>query len=163
MFIFFYDVIFYYILIIDFIKFYLEKKLLYFSGTVYIQPWGPVSTTETRLVGSNIDKYDFYNCFDAEEKFFYYNTIDRTFVRHSNPFADRSFGFDLCNDCSLEGKIWDDYLSKFNISQNVLFHVRNISVVLGKILKRDGHGELFQGYDENWYKNIYNKYCYISH
>jgi len=158
---------------IDFIKNYVNHKLLYFDGEYILQPWAPVASTEIRLVNDNLDDYTYYDCFDAEKKFAYFNNIDRTFVRHFNNYVDKSIGFDYCNDCSLEALIWEDFLKKHphpndlfseedqydKSSLPVLAMVNKLSHVLGKGLKKKGHGYLFKEPTNEWYLDLKNKFC----
>lgn len=141
---------------IDFIKNYVNRKVMYLSGEYYIQPWAPITSTEIRVVGDNINKFSFYDCFDAEKKFTYFNNIDRTFVRHNNKYVDKEIGFDCCNDCSLEALIWEDYIEKYPYKNNlnVIDMVKKLTIVLGKSLKRNGHGNLFDEPTKEWYDNL---------
>jgi len=139
---------------------YLNKKLVYFKGTINVQAFGPPSTTEVRLVSNNYLTYTDYKCLDAEEKFFFHNNIDRTFIRHDNKYSDQNLGFDHCNDCSLEAYLWSNYIKKFDATLDVQYCVTRLCNLLGNNLKKNGHGFLFEKYTEEWYKGLYNKYCY---
>jgi len=145
---------------IDFIDNLTKKKLIYFDGTMYIQPWGPVSTTEVRLVSNDYTKLKEYNCELSEQKFVYYNNIDRTFLKHDNKFADKYIGFDKCNDCTLEGTIWYNYIVKMKSIFPVNYYVKRLSNLLGYNLIQKGHGHLFDTPTLTLYKWIYEKYCY---
>jgi hypothetical protein len=144
---------------IDFIGNYMNNKFEYFSGTSYIQPWCPVGTTEVRLVFDNADMNKVFDCKEAEEKFYYYNTFDRMIVRHKNKYTDKKNGFDHCNDCSLEAFIWEEYVNKLNDRYPVDKMMRKLTYVLGKGLKTQGHGYLFDEFNEENYKEIYEHFC----
>ncbi|AYV82697.1 MAG: hypothetical protein Hyperionvirus2_65 [Hyperionvirus sp.] len=144
---------------IDFISNYMDETMIFLDGAANIQPWGPINTTETRIVNEDHFKLKKYICDDIEEKYFYYNNIDRTMVKHHNPYADKNVGFDHCNDCSLEGKIWNDYLTKYSDKSSVIDNVRQLINILGKPLKQNGHGYLFDFYNDEWYSNLYREYC----
>lgn len=146
---------------IDFVKNLLEKKVIYYDGTIYIQPWGPITTTEVRLVGNDINKFKEYKCFDAESKFFYYNNVDRTFIRHDNKYVDRTLGFDCCNDCSLEGLIFEEYVKKMNKTTTVKYLSTRLINLLHNDMFTNGHGALFGPYNEKEYEQLYNKQCAI--
>lgn len=143
---------------VDFIKNYMKRKMVYFTGSIYIQPWGPVTTTEVRIVSDDYTKMTEYPCLEAEEKFFYFNNIDRTIVNHVNPYANRSIGFDHCNDCALEALIWDEYARKFG-GIDVITEVKGLTSLLGKSLKQGGHGFLFELFSAKWYDSLYKMIC----
>jgi len=96
---------------IDFISNYNNNILRMPKSTCYIQPWAPISSTEFRMVimKKDIKKIIKYDNNKIEDKFLYYNTIDRSLVYHDNPNANQKLGFCHCNDCALENKIWEEY------------------------------------------------------
>lgn len=49
----------------------------YFDGSIYLQPYSPLST-ETRLLITNYDKTKIYNCKEFDEKMAYFNMILRS-------------------------------------------------------------------------------------
>jgi len=100
---------------IDFEEAFKNKELVYFDGDVYLQPWAPVSSTETRLVIDHDVPFDTpkmvpYPAKNYEETLFYYNKIVRNFQMFDNPNTNRGLGFDHCADCSIENTIWTEYL-----------------------------------------------------
>lgn len=86
-----------------------NKEYEYFDGVIYLQCFCPQTSTETRLVFSDI-KYKKYNCEKYEKQLFYHNAITREKTRFLNEEAD---GVELINDwdCSAEVNIWKDYLN----------------------------------------------------
>ena len=65
---------------ISFLKFKIPRfknKYTYFEGELYIQPFAPVSTTESRLVCKKNAKDKIYDLNDYEDKFYYHNRILR--------------------------------------------------------------------------------------
>lgn len=110
-------------------------KYPYFPGKIYLQPWQPVSSSETRLwvARSDIDKKIDYSSREWENKFYWYKWY-RAYVYHSefagaegNPEADKpelvtksycvslvdelrrdDHYYDGCADCCLELSILRD-------------------------------------------------------
>jgi cap2 methyltransferase len=85
-----------------------EKEYEYFDGVIYLQAFCPQTSTETRLVFSDI-KYKKYNCEKYEKQLFFHNAMTREKTKFLNEEAD---GMELVNDwdCSCEVSIWKDYL-----------------------------------------------------
>lgn len=142
---------------IDFLKNYYDNKFIYLKGGVYIQPWAPPKSTESRLIGidTNIKEY---NISRYENKFFYYNLIQRGFVMHHNNYVDKNMGFDYCNDCSLEAKIWETYVELFNkLNMDVIGYVKILNHILMPIKdsKNSYHGHLLNPFK----KECENKEC----
>jgi len=128
---------------IDFVADYNKKQFTYFGGIVYLQAWPAKSSSETRLVVSrpfNLKTYDYH---EYEDKLFYYNTYDRGFKHHANPYATQAIGFDHCNDCAHEAVIWDNYKNKFDSTFDVLSAVNYTSKLLKRNLFRGVHGHLY--------------------
>jgi hypothetical protein len=86
-----------------------DKEYEYFDGVIYRQAFSPQTSTETRLVFSDI-KYKKYDCEKYEKQMFYHNAVTRETTKYLNEEAD---GVELVNDwdCSLEVQIWKDYLT----------------------------------------------------
>jgi len=100
---------------VDFEEALKNKELVYFDGDVYLQPWAPVSSTETRLVIDHDVPFDKpkmvpYPAKNYEETLFYYNKVVRNFQMFENPNTNRGLGFDHCADCAIENTIWTEYL-----------------------------------------------------
>ena len=130
---------------IDFVTNAENRHLVYLAGTIYIQPWAGISSTESRLVVDNIlEIQDLVNFSEYEDKFYYYNNIERFCVNHYNDNADKSLGFDHCNDCALENYIWKKYLLKHPSTYNVKTLVTKLSAITSRGLLRDTHGKLFE-------------------
>jgi hypothetical protein len=118
------------------------RKFEFFAGELYIQPWSPVSSTETRLVFDGIPGIRTYELNEYEDRFFYYNKILRNYQLYQNPNADRKLGFDHCADCALENLIWTDYCRSRGIT-NVLTFVRILSKLTHRKLLYENHGRAF--------------------
>jgi hypothetical protein len=129
---------------IDFLADYQKHQLTYFSGTVLLQAFSPKSSTETRLLvwGESAADTAVYLPENYDDHFFFYNNIDRGYIIHDNPYADRALGFDHCNDCALEAHIWQRYHKEVKA-----IYIRECIERLSHVLRRnffeDGHGKLF--------------------
>jgi DNA-directed RNA polymerase subunit A' len=86
---------------------YTPGKTMYLKGDDYLPVWGPLSTTETRLIVARNAPLVEYDHTVKEEQMFYFNTVMRPSLFPHNIVAD---GFDNCYDCSAEISIWHDYL-----------------------------------------------------
>jgi len=97
--------------------------LRYLSGDIYIQPWAPITSTETRLVGTreNLKKpLVEYSEEEYTSKFVFYNNILRQFVIHENKYFDKEREICYCGDCALECQILEDYRTKINPTFDIL-------------------------------------------
>ncbi|GAB5365893.1 hypothetical protein AAMO2058_001097400 [Amorphochlora amoebiformis] len=87
-------------------------KTEYLDGDIYIQAWGPITTTETRLwtkKGGNMDKR-VYDNERYERECFHHNTVSRV-ARY--PHDVEGEGIDRCYDCTCEVYILKNYLRKW--------------------------------------------------
>lgn len=129
---------------IDFVTDAENHELNYLDGKLYIQPWAGVSSTESRHVSNSLKICRHIPLSEYEDKFYYYNNIERCYVKHVNDHADRSLGFDLCNDCSLENHIWKQYILKHQSRYGVKTLVAMLSkATKGKELLKEDHGKFF--------------------
>jgi len=100
----------------SFLKFrcpYDGKYYDYYKGDIYIQPYAPVSSTESRLVlKKKLEKYK-YNINEYQGRFFYFNRIIRP-AYHKQIIKDNT-EFDHCYDCVFFSKIINEYFNKFNL------------------------------------------------
>lgn len=119
---------------IDFENDYKQSISKMSKATLYIQAWAGISSAEIRMhvKRENISNIVEYNVKEIEERFFYYNCINRPWYYHENENSDKSLGFCHCGDCSLENKIITDYVKIVNPKENV----KNIVEYLGKITNR---------------------------
>jgi len=86
----------------------------YLTGDVYLQAFGPITTTETRLVPYGHDRV-MWNNKKYEEQLFYFNTVTRVArYAHSMPVGRPGYGLDYCYDCRSEVEILSEYLRKYN-------------------------------------------------
>jgi hypothetical protein len=129
---------------IDFISNYEAKKLEYLCGKIYLQAFPGQSSTETRLVGGpELDIIEHVGVSEYENKFFYYNVVERCFAHHKNKYANIELGFDHCNDCAIEAVVWENYVQKFDPSANVLDYVKILSTAVRRGLHMGVHGDFF--------------------
>mgnify|MGYP006074375753 CR=1 FL=1 len=108
---------------IDQVGDYKKGILTYLPGEIYIQPWAPINSTETRLVGTSADLKKplvVYKEKDYTAKFFYYNTLYRQCVMHKNNYIDKEREIDHCADCALEIQILEDYKNKVDPTFDIL-------------------------------------------
>ena len=116
---------------IDFPKNYMNNEFYMSKSELFIQPWAGISSTELRMYinKNDINNIIKYNVELIEDKFYYYNSINRSWVCHSNNNADKSLHFCYCNDCALENKI----LTEYN-KNNVKNMVKQINIITGRHL-----------------------------
>lgn len=105
------------------LPFYNPKKgvenIEYFVGNNYLPVWGPLSTTETRLI-CNIDdtkNWSLTKLYDNkvhEERMFYFNNCYRMNIFRHN-FINGVKGLCWCCDCTSEITIISNYLYLFNM------------------------------------------------
>jgi len=84
-------------------------KTKYLDGEIYVQPWTPITSSETRLwtkPGGDMSTRDYDNQV-YENECFYYNTVRRV-ARY--PHDVMGEGIDHCYDCTAEVSILTRYL-----------------------------------------------------
>ena len=84
----------------------------YLDGDVYLPVWGPITTTETRLITkeSSVAEIDYDNK-KYEEQLFFFNTVGRPAL-YKHDVTDGE-GIDCCYDCRAEVHILSSYLELF--------------------------------------------------
>jgi hypothetical protein len=138
---------------VDFLKDYHEGKLRYLDGTLYIQPFPKLSSTEARLVGTRFEIKDYGHHRDYEDRFAYYNLV-RSIGMFRNIKSNVNIGFDLCGDCALEYKIWNDYAEKYG-QEFTIDWVQRLIDITGQKLIHNNHGEKFAPLTLEKYKEDY--------
>lgn len=136
---------------IDFVENFETRKLVYWDGKVNIQAWPGPSSTESRLITDSTKIRDWGTPSDYEDKYFYYNSIERCYGLHYNNNADRKLGFDYCNDCALENLLWNNYMQKYSavvkeMGATVKSLVHKLSQITRRHLIRENHGHFFGPY-----------------
>jgi len=132
---------------IDFIKDYKEKNGMVMSiGTIYLQAWPKIHSTETRLLikKENIHNFKFYDFTEYEEKLFYYNNIDRNFICHENDNSDKKINFCKCNDCSIENNVLVEYNTYVSNKYNVLYYIKKLDTITERPLKFKHKNNIFE-------------------
>ena len=84
-----------------------------FKGDIYVQPWAPHSSTESRLICAADNEMIEYVNLDYEEKFFYHNDVVRVQQKFLNPIKGEGLknDYDSCSDVI---QIYD-YLTTVNL------------------------------------------------
>jgi hypothetical protein len=125
---------------LDLLANYKARQFHYLDGTIKLQPWAPVMSSETRLVVPRDAKIrDYSPSSNYDDRLFWYNTVDRLFCHHANADANIELGFDHCADCSLESVIWREYRRRFG-GKSVQQHVLMLCNVLRRPLRTGMHG-----------------------
>lgn len=141
----------------DFKSHYEQKSMLYLDGDIWTQAFAGPSSSECRLVCKrpyDLKIYD--NQHDFEQKYFYYNLIDRPFVMHRNPNSCYQIGFDNCGDCSIENAIWEIYSSLVR-PVDIKAEVNRLSCELRQPLLQGPHGYLTRSLSFNIVKYMAKK------
>eukprot|EP00960_Hanusia_phi_P071422 767551-Hanusia_phi.AAC.3 len=91
-----------------------DKKTEYLDGSIQLPVWGPVCTTECRLIVEKDAKTRIYDNKKYENQMFYFNTVTRVnMYRHGN-HLDYDPCYDHCYDCVSDAFEIDKYCNKFN-------------------------------------------------
>jgi hypothetical protein len=96
---------------------YFQKKYEYLEGDIYLQPYAPSSSTETRLLLKKGCKMKVYNCEEYGGKLFYFNRILRS--SSYKPLIKNHEYLDTCWDCVYFSYIIKNYLIIYNIDTSV--------------------------------------------
>jgi cap2 methyltransferase len=84
----------------------------YLDGDVYLPVWGPITTTETRLITKENTVAEIeYDHTKYEEQLFFFNTVTRPALYEHD--VTEGEGLDHCYDCRAEIHILSSYLEKF--------------------------------------------------
>lgn len=145
---------------IDFIDIYnkLDNNFLYLDGTIYMQAFAGLKSTETRLISLYKEpiKFKTYDSVEYEQKCFYFNMVHRAYAYCYNPNSNKKIGFDHCQDCARENNIWDTYALSVNTSERVIDYVRALSSYSRRNFFKSNspefpiHGFMFD-VDRHWY------------
>lgn len=83
----------------------------YFQGNLWIQPWGPSASTETRLIFDGVPVMTNYDNDTMSNMMYWHNTVQRTFHYDQDVTGD---GLDNCYDCSSEVMILKTYAKTYH-------------------------------------------------
>lgn len=154
---------------IDYIKNYGKHQLVFFDGTIYNQVFQGRSSTESRLWTDCKTIKNWGTPTEYDNKYYFYNNIDRTYTLHENDCADvlgpvkltndftqlptgyrwrdnDIIGSCYCNDCSITVSVLHAYWKKFpggtvgNIRQ---FLMKIATGTYGRGLLRGSHGRFY--------------------
>lgn len=106
----------------------------YLQGIIYIQPWAPIVTTETRLVVTDVTKYTTYNVLEYQNMLYFINKQVRNNYKFKNPFTKNGdttiYKNELLNDLDsrLEADIFIQYLYKFKQKVNYINFVKLVEL-----------------------------------
>jgi cap2 methyltransferase len=109
----------------------------YLDGDVYLPVWGPITTTETRLITKeNTTTLIEYDHKKYEEQLFYFNTVARPALYWHDVLGE---GIDHCYDCKAEIHILSLYLEKIKGIANEQL-AREVQVMSRAISRKVSHG-----------------------
>lgn len=127
-----------------------DGKYMFFAGRIMLQCWTGSLSKETRLIvkrddviSNNLVAYDVK---EYDDKFNFYNNIERSSVLYENPFANKEIGFDHCNDCAIEAHIWGEYkklVPDFDVHNAIETLVRILKVNIKDRNNVYAHGHLY--------------------
>lgn len=134
---------------------YANHEFKYPDGQIYLQPWTGKSSTEARMIIKPGTQLTTFNAYEYDNKFNYYNLIERPIRKHNVGIYNYNFKYCECNDCAIELDTLKKYLrnnetyirERFKINSNV-FNKKivcklgfRLSIILGKdILDSNTHG-----------------------
>lgn len=110
----------------------------FIDGKIYIQPFAPVGSTESRLFCSGELKPKIYNVKEYQGKFFYFNRILRPSY-YTQSLIETNDYFDHCYDCTYFSHLIKNYKSKF---PNNIFKDNTILETMNKIKERLLHSTM---------------------
>jgi hypothetical protein len=119
----------------------------YLAGEIYMQPWAPVDSAETRLITNGVDEVE-YDVHEYENRTFYLNNVTRefTYFTHDIP-TTRVHGLCHCYDCAYEIWIWQHYFTSFAkmtdpvmINEAIIDVMNQVSTIIGRSLFGGLHG-----------------------
>jgi hypothetical protein len=148
----------------------LNGKYPFFPGRIDLQCYHGAFSKETRIMVTRDDiesaisgNSHMYDVKEYDEKFNWFNNIERFSLFYNNAFADESLGIDHCFDCSLMGKIIGDYKT-LNPNFNIVAFIKQLERVLKiRISDRNGafsHGHKFPNHSISWLVARINKSDY---
>ena len=123
----------------------------YLAGDIRFQPWAPLSSTETRLVGGDGDwnRTAVYDPGHYEAANYYVNAMLRQWrtYRHGVPPTSVP-GLDFCFDCAAEVDVWRRYETKRTRLRNggdvpvekIAAHINDVSALIRRDLREAFHG-----------------------
>lgn len=144
---------------INFIENVKSNKFTYIKPElIYMQAFAGHSSTESRLVASSLDLYDF-DCDEYNNKYFYYNRLHRPFGYHESheKYLDPKLGIDRCGDCAIMCTIYENYYKKFTNVTDLRTAVRNNIKSLLRTIRRSLR------FSDTVHGIYFNKYRGVEH
>lgn len=103
----------------------------YLDGDLYLPVWGPITTTEGRLITHEYStKTKLWNNKKYEGQMFYFNTVARPAL-YAHDIAN-CVGIDHCYDCRSEVEILTQYIAKYTPTENVSKKICEMSTTISK-------------------------------
>ena len=122
----------------------------YLAGELRLQPWAPLSSTETRLVGGAGDwaRKATYDPVKYEAANYYINAIVRQWRTFPHGVSSAAVpGLDMCFDCAAEVLLWRTYESSRgrpaagpSADAAVAKHMLNVAALIRRGLRESYHG-----------------------
>ena len=101
----------------------------YLEGEVFLPVWGPISTTECRLVVDTDAQEQDYDNTEHEARMFHFNTVTRPALY---PHTVRACGLDHCYDCRAEVEILRKFMGPAATDRAVSWFSQRISADLSR-------------------------------
>lgn len=111
---------------------YADVKFKYLDGDIYIQPWAPVHSTETRLMSPPDAPQVEYDAEEHNNKMFRFNVVSRQQYYEYDPRI-KVEGMDHCYDCRAEIHIIGEYLKKFKPDLTEDQHYAELSKISNRL------------------------------
>lgn len=119
---------------------YIKRKILFPKGKLQLQPWSDKDYPTSRLLIKKKNIYNLveYDVGDYDALFNYYNCLERPIRKHDNDKEYYKYGYCECNDCSIELKVLQAYITAnyFTLAQTFNLTGVNIPNILGSLSKR---------------------------
>ncbi len=131
------------------------KKVKYLDGDIYLPIFGPLTTSETRLIVKNTLKEKIYDCTKYENQLYYFNTVTRK--QYYNHNINVNNGLCHCYDCKSEIHILNIYINKYqkNKNNNNNIEITKLSDKISLSITHNNIKNLLEYYKYNK-NNIYN-------
>lgn len=121
-----------------------RPRLKYLSGTIHIQPWAPVRSSETRL-WTNCKSSCTWDATRYDEQMFAHNVIVRPYIFDKSALTGKPAleypGYDGCWDCYTERLIWEEYAASTHSGESPIHYMKRVAALLHRDLLEDNHGK----------------------
>jgi hypothetical protein len=105
------------------------EKYNYYDGDIYIQPFAPIASTESRILLETELKEKVYDKFEYEGKILYFNRVLRP--SHYESLIGNHEYLDGCWDCVYFGYLIEKYIEQY---PNNTFKTKDIKQIMNNIL-----------------------------